>query len=216
MNLLLIGPPNAGKGTQATLLSDYYGIPHLSTGNLLRENIEQGTELGKIAKSYVESGQLVPDDLVIDLVEQAILKIDLNKGVLFDGYPRNIAQAENLDALLAKHNSQLDAVVLIRVKKSILVERASGRRVCTGCGATYHVKTHIPKVPGTCDICGSPLVHRRDDAEEVVENRVRVYKQQTRPLVDYYEQTGRLLKVRGEGSKDEVFADIISLLGKQA
>lgn len=216
MNLLLIGPPNAGKGTQAQLLTEHFGIPHLSTGNLLRENIEQGTDLGKLAKSYVDSGQLVPDDLVINLVEKAIESIDLTKGVLFDGYPRNIAQAENLDALMAKHHSQLDTVILIKVKKSLLIERAIGRRVCTGCGATYHVKTHIPKVPGLCDLCGSPLVHRRDDAEEVVENRVKVYKEQTKPLVDYYKQTGRLLKVRGEGTKEKVFGDIISLLGNNA
>lgn len=216
MNLLLIGPPNAGKGTQAQMLTEYFGIPHLSTGNLLRENIEQGTDLGKLAKSYVETGQLVPDELVIGLVEQAIENIDLSKGVLFDGYPRNIAQAENLDALLAKHQSQLDTVILIRVKKSILIERAIGRRVCTGCGATYHVITHTPKVEGRCDVCGSLLVHRRDDAEDVVENRVKVYKKATRPLVDYYDETGRLLKVRGEGSKDEVFQEIISLLGKKA
>lgn len=216
MNLLLIGPPNAGKGTQAQLLTEHFGIPHLSTGNLLRENIEQGTDLGKLAKSYVDSGQLVPDDLVISLVEKAIESIDLTKGVLFDGYPRNIAQAENLDALMAKHHSQLDTVILIKVKKSLLIERAIGRRVCTGCGATYHVKTHIPKVPGLCDLCGSPLVHRRDDAEEVVQNRVRVYKEQTKPLVDYYKKTDRLLKVRGEGAKEKVFGDIISLLGNNA
>lgn len=216
MNLLLIGPPNAGKGTQAQLLTEHFGIPHLSTGNLLRENIEQGTDLGKLAKSYVDNGQLVPDDLVINLVEKAIESIDLSKGVLFDGYPRNIAQAENLDALMAKHHSQLDTVILIKVKKSLLIERAIGRRVCTGCGATYHVKTHIPKVPGLCDLCGSPLVHRRDDAEEVVENRVKVYKEQTKPLVDYYKETDRLLKVRGEGAKEKVFGDIISLLGNNA
>ena len=214
MNLLLIGPPNAGKGTQAKILTEYYGIPHISTGDLLRDNIARKTELGKLAKSYVDSGGLVPDDLVIDLVDQALSQYDLKKGVLFDGYPRNNAQAVNLDALMAKHDAVLDTVILIRVEDDVLVSRATGRRVCSNCGATYHITGRPPKISGFCDICHEPLIHRRDDKEDVIQHRIDVYKDQTRPLVDYYDKTGRLLKVRGEGSPEEVFERIMTLLGK--
>lgn len=216
MNLLLIGPPNAGKGTQADKLTEHFGIPHISTGNLLRENIAKATELGKQAQKYVESGGLVPDELVIDLVDSALQNYDLNKGVLFDGYPRNIAQAKNLDALLESHGSQLDKVVLIDVEPEVLIQRAIGRRVCTNCGATYHVSAQPPKVEGICDQCGEALIHRPDDQQDVVENRIQVYLEQTSPLLDYYQKTDRLLEVRGEGSKEVVFEQILDLLGKQA
>ncbi len=215
MNLLLIGPPNAGKGTQAKKLIDHFQMPHVSTGDLLRDNIARKTELGILAKSYVDSGGLVPDELVIDLVDQALSQYDLQKGVLFDGYPRNIAQAENLDALMAKHDARLDTVILMQADDDVLINRATGRRVCSGCGATYHVTGRPPKISGFCDICHEPLIHRRDDKEDVISHRIDVYKQQTRPLVEYYSKTGRLLKVRGEGSAEEVFEKIMSLLGNK-
>lgn len=216
MNLLLIGPPNAGKGTQAKLLCEHFDIPHVSTGDLLRDNIARDTDLGRLAKSYVESGGLVPDDLVIDLVDQALDRFDLNKGVLFDGYPRTIAQAKNLDALMAKHNARLEHVVLMQADEEVLIRRGTGRRVCSGCGATYHITGRPPQVSGVCDICQSPLIHRKDDSEDTIRRRIDVYQQQTSPLVEYYSQSDRLLKVRGDGSAEEVFGQILALLGNQA
>ena len=216
MNLLLIGPPSAGKGTQAKLLCEHFDIPHVSTGDLLRDNIARDTDLGRLAKSYVESGGLVPDDLVIDLVDQALSQYDLQKGVLFDGYPRTIAQAQNLDALMAKHDARLEHVVLMQADEEVLIRRGTGRRVCSGCGATYHITGRPPQVSGVCDICQSPLIHRKDDSEDTIRRRIEVYQKQTSPLVEYYSQTDRLLKVRGDGSADEVFGQILALLGNQA
>lgn len=216
MKLILIGPPNAGKGTQAQKLTDYYGIPHISTGNLLRDNIQKQTELGHLAKQYVESGRLVPDELVIKMVSSTIAEIDLEQGFLFDGYPRNIAQAENLDAELEARGTHLDGVILIHVKKQILIERAIGRRVCPTCNATYHILKHPPKVDNQCDICASPLVHRKDDSKKTVKKRIQIYKEQTSPLVEYYTQTDRLYKVRGEGSPEDVFQEIVQILGAKA
>lgn len=212
MRLLLIGPPNAGKGTQAQLLTKWFGIPHISTGNILRENIASDSALGKEVKSFVEAGKLVPDELVMKLVADTVEQLDLDRGFLFDGYPRNIVQAESFDQLLESLGKPIDAVVLLSVEENILVKRATGRRVCSGCGQTYHVTYQPPKTSGVCDKCGGDLIFRKDDQAETVLDRLDIYKKQTRPLVNYYDQVGKLVRVDGSLSPDQVFEQIKNAL----
>lgn len=210
MKLVILGPPGAGKGTQADYIIKKYNIPHVSTGDIFRENIKSETELGKKASSYMDKGLLVPDELVIDLVADRIAKDDAKDGFLLDGFPRTVAQAVSLDAILDKNNTGITKVINIDVKPEILIERAVGRRVCKSCGRTYHVKFNPPKVEGICDNDGSELIQRADDVEETVKTRIEVYFDQTAPLIDYYKAQGILLDINGDQDIDKVFEDIVN------
>ena len=210
MRLMLLGPPGAGKGTQAESISKEFDIPHISTGDIFRENIKQGTELGRKAQSYMNQGLLVPDELVVDLVKDRLLKEDCIKGFLLDGFPRTIYQADALDAELSKMERALDRAINIQVKKEILIERAVGRRVCKSCGAAFHIKFKPSEIEGVCDRCGGELQQRKDDLEETVVKRIEVYLEQTEPLIDYYSQKGILLNIDGEQEIQTVFEDIIN------
>lgn len=210
MKLVILGPPGAGKGTQADYIIKKYNIPHISTGDIFRENIKNNTELGVKAKSYMDKGLLVPDELVIDLVEDRIKKPDAKDGFLLDGFPRTVAQAVSLDAILDADGDKLTKVININVDPEILIKRAVGRRVCKKCGATYHVEFNPPKVEGICDNDGEKLIQRDDDNEETVKKRIEVYFDQTAPLIDYYNAQGLLIDVNGAQDIDKVFDDIVT------
>lgn len=210
MNLVILGPPGAGKGTQAMEIVERYNIPHISTGDILRENIANGTELGQKAKGYMDQGTLVPDSLVVNLVQERITRDDTKKGFLLDGFPRNVAQAVALDAELDKLGINLTKVININVDPDVLIERATSRRICPECGATYNVKAKPPKVDGICDNDGVNLITRSDDTEETVSVRIQVYTDQTSPLIDYYKAQGTLFDVDGSKSINEVTKDIFA------
>ena len=210
MKLVILGPPGAGKGTQAEYIVDKYNIPHISTGDIFRENIKNNTELGKKAKSYMDKGLLVPDELVIALVEDRLNKDDAKDGFLLDGFPRTVAQAVSLDSILDKNNERLTKVINISVDSEILIERAVGRRVCKTCGMTYHVKFNPPKEDGICDKDGTKLIQRDDDTEETVKTRISVYFDQTAPLIDYYRAQNLLIDIDGAKDIDKVFEDIVT------
>lgn len=214
MRIVILGPPGAGKGTQADFIINKYNIPHISTGDIFRENIKNGTKLGIKAKSYMDQGLLVPDELVIDIVKDRLQQDDCKVGFLLDGFPRTVAQAVSLDAELDKNEAKLDKVVNIDVDSNILVDRAVGRRVCKTCGATYHIKYNAPQVEGICDKDQSKLIQRDDDTEETVKTRIGVYFEQTSPLIDYYQAQGLLLNVNGAQDIKKVFEDIVEGLDK--
>ncbi len=209
MKLVILGPPGAGKGTQAEYIVKRYNIPHISTGDIFRENIKNNTDLGKKAKSYMDKGLLVPDDLVIALVEDRLNKDDAKEGFLLDGFPRTVAQAVSLDSILDKNDDKLTKVINISVDPEILIERAVGRRVCKTCGMTYHVKFNPPKEEGVCDKDGTKLIQRDDDTEETVKTRISVYFDQTAPLIDYYRAQNLLIDIDGAKDIDKVFDDIV-------
>lgn len=212
--VVLLGPPGAGKGTQAGGIAEKYGIPHISTGDIFRSNVKEGTPLGKKAKEYMDAGELVPDELVCDLVEDRITKDDCANGFLMDGFPRTIFQAEHFDRFLKTQGVELDRVIDIEVEESILMPRMLGRRVCRNCGKTYHIVTMPPKTEGVCDVCGGEVYQRSDDSEETVINRFKVYNEQTAPLIEYYKGTGKLAAIDGAGGPGKVFADICAALGE--
>jgi adenylate kinase len=213
MNLILLGAPGSGKGTQAVRLAKHFGIPAVSTGDIFRENIAKGTALGKEAKGYMDRGELVPDAIVIAIALNRIDAADCEKGFLLDGFPRTTEQADALDAHLSAANKAIDKVILPEVPTELLVRRISGRRVCDGCGASYHVTSIPPAREGLCDVCGGALRRRSDDDEETARNRIEVYNANTAPLVAYYEERGLLLRVEGESTgPDAVFADILKAL----
>ena len=214
MKILLMGPPGAGKGTQAEKLTELFKIPHISTGDMFRKAQKDGTELGLKAKSYMEKGQLVPDEVNIGIVRERLAEEDCKNGFLLDGFPRTVQQADALEQILNDLGTHLDAVVNIEVAKDFLVERLTGRRVCRGCGATYHVKFNAPKVEGVCDKCGGELYQRADDTIETVGNRLDVYAEQTAPLMDYYAAKGLLKHIDGSQSVEQVLADIKDCLGR--
>lgn len=209
MRLVILGPPGAGKGTQADFIVKKYNIVHISTGDIFRENIKNHTKLGEKAKSYMDRGLLVPDELVIDLVEDRLRKDDCKEGFLLDGFPRTVSQAVSLDAILDKEEKSLTKVINIDVKPEILIDRAVGRRVCKSCGSTFHVKYNPPKVEGVCDNCNSKLIQRDDDTENTVKTRIKVYFEQTAPLIDYYKAQDLLLNINGENDIKKVFDDIV-------
>ena len=200
MRLILLGPPGAGKGTQAAGIVEKYKIPHISTGDIFRQNIKEGTELGKKAKEYMDQGLLVPDELTVGLVTDRISQPDCGNGFMLDGFPRNVSQAVQLDAFLKNNGIALDKVINIEVDKEKLVARAVGRRICKSCGATYHIEFNPPKVEGVCDICKGELYQRADDNEETVSKRIQVYLDETKPLADYYSKVGIIADINGEQS----------------
>ncbi len=214
LRTILLGPPGAGKGTQAAKIVEKYDVPHISTGDIFRDNIKRQTELGKKAQEYMNKGELVPDDLVIEIATDRLLADDCEKGFLLDGFPRTVYQAQKLDEFLAAHGQKLDKVLNIEVKDEELLTRLTGRRVCKQCGASYHVVSVPPKQEGICDVCGGELFQRADDTVETVSNRIAVYKEQTMPLVDYYTAAGNIATVNGAGTLDEVFAEITAALGE--
>lgn len=213
MRIILLGPPGAGKGTQAAGIIEKYDIPHISTGDIFRKNIKEGTNLGKEAKEYMDKGLLVPDELTVGLVIDRITQEDCKNGFMLDGFPRNVSQAKHLDTFLKESNIELDKVINIEVDKSILVGRAVGRRICKSCGTTYHVEFNAPKEEGVCNICQGELYQRADDNEETVSKRIQVYLDETKPLVDYYNSQGIIANINGQQSIDKVFEDIVTALG---
>ena len=214
MKIIMLGAPGAGKGTQADKICAKYNIPHISTGDIFRANIKNNTELGQKAKSYMDKGELVPDELVVDLVVDRIKADDCTNGYVLDGFPRTIPQAEALDAALAAINDKVDYAINVEVPDENIINRMSGRRACVACGATYHV-AHIPtKVEGVCDKCGAELILRDDDKPETVKNRLNVYHEQTQPLIDYYTAKNVLHEVDGTKAMEDVFSSIVSILGE--
>ncbi len=214
MNLILMGLPGAGKGTQAEKINEKYNIPHISTGDMFRLAIKEGTDLGKKAKEYMDQGNLVPDEVTIGIVKERLAKDDCADGFLLDGFPRTIAQAEALQELTADLNKTIDYVLHVDVPEEKLVERLTGRRICPTCGTTYHVVYNPPKEEGICDKDGSQLIQRDDDQPETVKKRLAVNVEQTQPLLDFYQDKGYLMKVDGDRDIDDVFSDIESILDK--
>lgn len=213
MKIIMLGAPGAGKGTQAKQIAGKYSIPHISTGDIFRANIKNGTELGKKAKEYMDQGLLVPDELTCDLVVDRIGQDDCKNGFVLDGFPRTIPQAEALTDALNKLGEKMDYAIDVDVPDENIVKRMSGRRACLDCGATYHVVSIPPKKEGICDACGSKLVLRDDDKPETVQKRLDVYHEQTQPLIDYYKKAGILKSVDGTQPMEDVFAEIVKILG---
>lgn len=214
MKIIMLGAPGAGKGTQAKQIADKYKIPHISTGDIFRANIKNGTELGKKAKSYMDQGLLVPDELVVDLVVDRVKQDDCANGYVLDGFPRTIPQAEALDNALSAIGEKIDYAINVEVPDENIVRRMSGRRACVGCGATYHLVHIPPKTEGICDKCGEELILRDDDKPETVQKRLNVYHDQTAPLIDYYTKKDVLVEVDGTVDMAEVFAAIVKILGE--
>lgn len=214
MRAVLLGPPGAGKGTQAVRLVKKYNIPQISTGDIFRKNIKEGTELGKKAQEYTNSGKLVPDELVVDLVKDRLQQEDCKNGYLLDGFPRTIFQAEQLDKYLEEQGQKLDAVINFEVGYESLMERLTGRRVCKACGAGYHIKNLPPKVEGVCDNCGGELEQRKDDTRETAENRIAIYEESTAPLIEYYTKAGAIRNFDAEKDPDTVFNEIVAEIGE--
>ena len=212
MKVIMLGAPGAGKGTQAKQIADKYSIPHISTGDIFRANIKNGTELGKKAKTFMDQGLLVPDELVVELVADRIQQDDCKNGFVLDGFPRTIPQAEALDAALAKINEKMDYAIDVDVPDENIITRMSGRRACLNCGATYHIVSIPTKVEGICDRCGSPVVLRDDDKPETVKKRLEVYHEQTQPLIDYYKKKDILKTVNGVQPMEDVFKAIVEIL----
>lgn len=214
LRAVLLGPPGAGKGTQAVRLVEKYEIPHISTGDIFRKNIKEGTELGKKAQEYMNAGALVPDELVVDLVVDRVNQDDCTNGYVLDGFPRTIPQAEALDKALAALEQKVDYAIDVDVPDENIVKRMGGRRACVGCGATYHLEYAPTKVEGICDVCGKELILRDDDKPETVQKRLNVYHEQTQPLIDYYTEAGILKTVDGTVDINDVFKAIVDILGE--
>ena len=210
----MLGAPGAGKGTQAKKIAAQYSIPHISTGDIFRANIKNNTELGQKAKTYMDKGELVPDSLVVDLIMDRFKEADCANGYVLDGFPRTIPQAEALDNALKANGEKVDFAINVEVPDENIINRMSGRRACVGCGATYHIKYNPTKVEGGCDACGEKLILRDDDKPETVKNRLSVYHEQTQPLIDYYNKAGVLAEVDGTKDMEDVFKDIVNILGK--
>lgn len=210
--MILLGPPGAGKGTQAEKLSEAYGIPHISTGDMFREAVAEGTALGLQAKGFMESGQLVPDEVTIGIVRERLHRSDCRKGFLLDGFPRTVPQAEALDEILSELSEKLDAVINIEASEDKIVRRLSQRRVCGDCGTIYHMETKPPTPDGRCKVCGGEIYQRADDSEETVRKRLEVYRLQTEPLIRYYEKKGLLKRVSGDNDIETVSRETFKIL----
>ena len=213
MKIIMLGAPGAGKGTQAKMIADKYQVPHISTGDIFRANIKNGTELGKKAKEFMDKGQLVPDELTVEILLDRVAQDDCKNGYVLDGFPRTIPQADVLDKELTKLGDKVDYAINVDVPDENIIRRMSGRRACLKCGATYHIEHIPPKQEGICDTCGSELVQRDDDKPETVKNRLSVYHEQTQPLIDYYTKKNILKTVDGTKDMQEVFNEITGILG---
>ena len=213
MNIIMLGAPGAGKGTQAAVLCEHFGIPTISTGNMIREALKNGTEMGLKAKSFMDEGKLVPDEVVIGIVKERLSADDCKKGFILDGFPRTIPQAESLTEALKKNGEAIDFAVNVDVPDENIINRMSGRRACLNCGATYHIVYNAPKTENVCDTCGQELVLRDDDKPETVKKRLDVYHDQTQPLIDYYKNEGVLAEVDGTLDMEDVFQAIVKILG---
>ena len=209
---VLVGPPGAGKGTQAVHLASHYGIPHISTGDIFRYNIKENTELGQKAKSYMDAGNLVPDSVTNEMVADRLTHADAKAGFLLDGFPRNVVQAEVLRDILKTAGTPLDAALEFVLDDAEIIRRLSGRRVCRGCGATFHVEYEKPKVDGVCDKCQGELYQRTDDSEEVIAHRLSVYAEQTKPIIDFYRAEGLLISIPAVGEVSDIFANAVAAL----
>jgi len=214
MRIIIMGPPGVGKGTEAVVLVKQYNIPHISTGDIFRELYKDKTTVGKIAKEYISRGELVPDDITNEIVRHRLNHHDVKNGFLFDGYPRNIEQAKALDEMLESKGLKLDAVINIAGPDELITERISGRRVCEVCGAVYHIHNKKPKEEGICDLDGGKLIQRTDDLEKTVLRRLRIYKNQTAPVIGYYEKSGAIIHIDGTGSIKETHAQVMKALGE--
>ena len=212
MRLILVGPPGAGKGTQAVHLAEHYKIPHISTGDIFRANIKGGTELGKLAQSYMDAGNLVPDSVTNSMVEDRLGQSDVGNGFLLDGYPRNVGQAEFLDGILNAKSAPLDSVLELSIANDEIIKRLSGRRICRGCGASFHIDFEKPAKDGVCDKCGGELYQRQDDNEATIANRLKVYTEQTEPIIEYYKKAGLLKVISATGAVSEITTQAISAL----
>jgi len=217
MNVILLGPPGVGKGTQGALLAEGSSWKHMATGDILRANRREGTPLGQEARKHMDAGELVPDELIVAMVKDALASLPPDQGVIFDGFPRTVPQAQALDGVLADLGRKVDRVVVLEADEDVLVKRIAGRLNCPGCGSVFNVHNNTPAVEGICDNCGSDLVHRPDDRPETVRNRLEVYREQTEPLIRFYEgRGGVLVRIRGEGSVEEVQRGIRKLLEQEA
>ena len=214
MKIVMLGAPGAGNGTQAKMIAEKYGIPHVSTGDIFRANIKNGTELGKEAKQYMDQGKLVPDELTVKILLDRVAQDDCKNGYVLDGFPRTIPQANVLDEALTKLGDKIDYAINVDVPDENIINRMGGRRACVACGATYHVVYNAPKTEGICDVCGKELIIRDDDQPETVKNRLNVYHEQTQPLIDFYEAKGVLKSVDGTVDMKDVFAAIVEILGE--
>lgn len=214
MNIIMLGAPGAGKGTIASQMKERYNLPHISTGDIFRENIKNNTELGKMAKSYIDKGALVPDDVTTDITVDRISKDDCKDGFILDGFPRNFAQAKGLDDAMEKLGRKIDLVILVDATDKQITERLSGRRVCENCGEVYHIVNMPPKVEGVCDKCNGKLIHRKDDTEEVVLDRLKTYHELTQPLIDYYREKKVLKRVPGFIDSQEERLNMIDAMVK--
>ncbi|MCD6183598.1 MAG: adenylate kinase [Thermovirga sp.] len=214
MKLIFLGPPGAGKGTQAAVISKRFGIAHISTGDILRENVSKKTDLGIQAQKYMEAGQLVPDDVIVAMVESRLQEKDCQAGFILDGFPRTVVQAEALDKLLGKLDIELDGIIYFDVPDEVVVKRLSGRRICKSCGAIYNIHSQPPKKDGVCDLCGGELYQRSDDEELVVMNRLKVYKELTTPLISYYENSDKFIKVDASQDSSVVVEAIVEAVRK--
>jgi adenylate kinase len=215
MRIVLLGPPGAGKGTQAAILTDYFKVLHIATGDLLREEAAKESELGLKAKGYMEKGELVPDELVIDMVVNKLNSAEAQKGFILDGFPRNVTQAEVFGKRLSEKKIGLDSVIYLQTSEDIIVKRLSGRRICKACGAVYHIVNMPSKVEDVCDKCGGELYQRKDDTIETIKNRLQVYNQQTAALIDYYKQEGKLFMVSGDMDAKELFEKLRNYFKEQ-
>ncbi len=212
MNIILLGGPGAGKGTQAKLMIEKYNIPQISTGDILRAAVKEGTDLGKEAKRYMDAGKLVPDEVVIGIIKERLKEPDCEKGFILDGFPRTVPQAEALEKVLEQMGRKIDHVLSIEVPEEELIKRLTGRRTCRECGQGYHIIFNPPKEEGKCDKCGGELYQRDDDNEETVKNRLKVYQESTQPLIDFYSKKGLLRPVDGVGSIEDIFQRIVKIL----